>query len=144
MTAGNFSKGRSVDFGLLVMRLGIGFSFVFLHGLPKLMGGPERWTILGRSMNYLDIYFLPGVWGLLAALTEFIGGVLLISGFFTRTGAFFMTCVMIVAAVYHISNGDAISVVTHPIEVGIFLMGITISGPGKISLDYLIHHQINQ
>lgn len=143
MAAGNFSKEGTIDFGLLVMRLGIGFSFVFLHGLPKLMGGPDRWTILGRSMNYLGIYFLPEVWGLIAALVEFIGGLLLISGFFTRTGAFFMACVMIVATVYHISNGDAIGVVTHPIELGIFLMGITITGPGRISLDYLRRHRID-
>lgn len=108
------------------------------------MGGPERWTILGRSMNYLGIYFLPEIWGLLAVLSEFVGGLLLVSGLFTRTAAFFMTCVMIVATVYHISNGASIAIVTHPLEIGIFLMGITIAGPGRISLDYLRYNLSNQ
>lgn len=144
MSAGNFPKRGTIDFGLLIMRVGIGFSFVFLHGLPKLTGGPDRWMLIGRSMNYLGIYFLPEIWGLFAALSEFIGGLLLISGLFTRIGAFFMTCVMMVATVYHISNGDSIGIVSHPIEIGIFLMGITISGPGRISLDYIRYSRITQ
>ncbi len=144
MNSAKYPTRGTIDFGLLIMRVGIGFSFVFLHGLPKLMGGPTRWTLIGRSMNYLGIYFLPEAWGLLAALSEFIGGLLLISGFFTRVGAFFMTCVMIVATVYHIANGNSIAIVSHPIEIGIFLMGITIAGPGRISIDYLRHNRISR
>jgi len=126
------------------MRVGIGFAFVLLHGLPKLTGGPSQWVLTGRSMNYLGIYFLPMIWGLLAALTEFIGGLLLISGLFTRITAFFMTIVMIIATIYQISNGSSVAMVSHPLEIGIFLMGLTVTGPGRISLDYLITMKRNK
>ena len=142
MNSAKYPTRGTIDFGLLIMRIGIGFSFVFLHGLPKLMGGPVRWTLLGRSMNYLGIYFLPEVWGFLATLIELVGGLLLISGLYTRISAFFMTIVMIVATVYHIANGNSIGIVSHPVEIGIFLMGLTVAGPGRISLDYFRHNRM--
>ncbi len=33
---------KTLDFGILVFRLGIGLMFIF-HGYPKLVGGPEKW-----------------------------------------------------------------------------------------------------
>ena len=44
------------DLGLLVLRAGIGAMFVG-HGLPKLLGGPQRWTTVGEAMAYLGLDF---------------------------------------------------------------------------------------
>jgi putative oxidoreductase len=43
----NLSKYK--DFGLLLMRAGIGVLFMF-YGYPKLLGGPAMWTQIGGSM----------------------------------------------------------------------------------------------
>ncbi len=142
MNSDRFTRRGALDAGLFIMRLGIGLSFISLHGLPKLMGGPHLWGMIGHSVNHLGIYFLPVVWGLAAALSEFVGGVLLISGFFTRIAAFFMICVMIVAATSAASGNGGIAAASHPLEVGFFLLGIIIAGPGRISLDYFRSRRI--
>ena len=46
------SLERYRDFGLLLLRIGLGAMFIW-HGAPKLVGGPETWTRLGGAMaNY--------------------------------------------------------------------------------------------
>ena len=71
--------GAYRNVGLLIIRVGLGVSFV-LHGYPKLAGGPELWGKLGGAMGTLGIDFVPTLWGLVAALTEFGGGILVIFG----------------------------------------------------------------
>ncbi|MDP3981164.1 MAG: DoxX family protein [Chlamydiota bacterium] len=87
--------------GLLILRIGIGLAFI-IHGWPKITGGPEVWTKLGAAMGMLGISFIPVFWGFLAACSEFIGAILLLTGLFTRVAAFFMLCVMLVACNMHI------------------------------------------
>src|SRR5688572_17598866 len=84
------------DAGLLFLRLGLGAAFI-IHGLPKLAGGPGTWASLGKSMGHLSIDFYPAVWGFLAALTEGIGGVLLILGIFYRPICLMLGFTMVVA-----------------------------------------------
>ena len=49
------------DIGLLVLRTGIGGMFI-MHGLPKLMGGPDKWMMLGGVMKSLGVDFAPMAW----------------------------------------------------------------------------------
>ena len=81
------------DFGLLVMRLGLGVMFL-LHGLPKLTGGPKVWKGVGSAMSNLGLDQFPEMWGLLAAITEGIGGMLLILGAFYRPTCLLLTFTM--------------------------------------------------
>ena len=74
----SLSKYR--DTGLLILRILIGLSFL-AHGLPKLTAGPELWIKLGKSMEFLGVFSYPLFWGLVSALTESIGGFLLLIGF---------------------------------------------------------------
>ena len=62
----------STDFGLFVIRLGVGLSVVIFHGYDKLMGGPETWAKLGGSMANLHITSYPVVWGFMSAFAESI------------------------------------------------------------------------
>jgi uncharacterized membrane protein YphA (DoxX/SURF4 family) len=41
------------DFGLLLLRVGIGLMFVTIHGFPKITGGMKTWTVFGKSFNSL-------------------------------------------------------------------------------------------
>jgi len=80
---------RYKDFGLLILRIGLGIMFIY-HGYPKLMGGPVRWERLGSAMGAVGIRFVPVFWGFLSAVTETFGGLLVIAGLFFRPVCIFM------------------------------------------------------
>ncbi len=123
------------DAGLLVLRLGLGVMFL-LHGLPKLTGGPKVWAGLGGSMKNLGIDFFPIFWGFMAAITEGIGGLLLVIGFFYRPTCLLLTFTMVVATLKHYSGGDNFMMVTsRPLELAIVFFGLAFIGPGRFSID---------
>jgi putative oxidoreductase len=124
------------DGALLLARIGIGLSFVVLHGWGKLIGGPEKWNSTGNAMKNLGINFLPMFWGFMAAFSEAVGGLLLILGLFFRPAAFLILITMIVAASRHISSGDPLSKISHPVELGLVMILFLTIGAGKYSLDY--------
>ena len=126
------------DIGILLLRLTTGIGFVFVHGKPKIFGGPELWAKIGTAMFNYGINFTPVLWGFMASVSEFFGGILLILGLFVRPASAFMAFTMLTAFVSHLSRLDPWSRVITPIEMlGIFLCLIFL-GAGKYSLDYLI------
>ncbi len=126
------------DIGLLILRVGIGVTFVLIHGYPKIIGGPALWTRLGGAMGNFGFSFAPEFWGLMAALAEFGGGLLLIFGLFTRPAAFIMAINMIVATSSHFARLDAWSGVSHPLKLAFVFIALVFFGAGKYSLDRLI------
>lgn len=127
--------GKYKDFGLLLMRLGIGASYIYVHGWGKISGGPDRWRGVGNAMGNLGVNFLPVVWGFAAACTEFVGGIFILLGFFFRPSVVFIIIVMIVAALNHVSNGDPFSRIAYPLEMAFALTGLLFLGPGKYNLE---------
>jgi putative oxidoreductase len=123
------------DFGLLLLRVGIGVMFMVYHGWPKLIGGPERWAALGEAMGGLGVTFAPVIWGFLAAVAETLGALLLVLGLFTRYALFFLFFTMVVAAMFHLGRGDGVKGAAHAIEIGIVFLSLMFIGPGKYSLD---------
>ncbi len=118
------------DLGLLIMRIGLGISFL-IHGVPKLMGGPEKWEALGGAMGALGISFAPVFWGFMAGLSEAAGGILLIIGLFFRPACLILAITMAVALNMHISKGDPFMVYSHALEDGIVFISLIFIGPGK-------------
>jgi len=95
-----------VDWGILVLRLGVGIMFV-AHGLQKTFGAFGGPGIKGFSQMLAGLGFTPAIfWAYLAAYTEFLGGVFLIVGLFTRFSAA-MLLVLIVTAAFkvHLNKG---------------------------------------
>lgn len=124
------------DLGLLVIRIVLGLGYIFVHGRPKLFGGPELWAKVGSAVSYLGINFSFTVWGLLAACAEFFGGLLILLGLFFRPAGFFIVLTMLVAANRGFITGGGLSSVAYPLELGITILGLLFTGPGKYSLDY--------
>lgn len=114
--------------------------FLF-HGVPKLMGGPELWSQVGKAMTYLGIDFGYTFWGFMAGFSESVGGILLLLGFFTRPACMMLTFTMFVAATRHLSQGDGILGASHAIEDGIVFLSLILIGPGIYSLDSWIHRR---
>lgn len=126
--------GKYSDFGLLLLRVGIGVMYLY-HGFPKIMGGPEKWTKLGSAMQFVGVSAIPVFWGFMAAVSEFGGALLLIAGLFFRPACIFLAITMAVAASMHLGKGDGLQVASHAIENGVMFVGLLFIGPGRYSLD---------
>lgn len=122
------------DFGLLLLRLGIGFMFI-LHGWPKLTGGQEKWIQVGQNMELLGISFAPVFWGFMAGFAEVVGGALIMLGLFWRISCLLLVVTMLVATLRHVTAGDGFGGYSHSLEAGILFFALLFIGPGKYSFD---------
>lgn len=96
---GHGAVTRLGDFGLLVARLGLGLGLALGHGFGKLFhdgtfGPPATLIDMTRKLGFPA----PTAFAWMAALTEFVGGLLLAAGLLTRPAALFLTFNMAVAA----------------------------------------------
>jgi putative oxidoreductase len=124
------------DFGLLLLRLGMG-GFFLAHGWGKIVGGPETWQRLGGAMRHIGLTqeTVQQLFGLAGTLAEFLGGLLLIVGFYTRTAAFFLFCTMIVAALeVNSRGGDFLMTTARPLELAVVFLALMFMGSGRYAL----------
>jgi putative oxidoreductase len=126
------------DFGLLVLRVGIGLMFVLVHGLPKIIGGASMWAGLGGAFNrLLGVAFIPAFWGFLAALSEFGGGMCLVAGVLFRPACGFMLFTLVIAIASIIRGGYGLDSASQPVELGLVLLSLIFTGPGRFTLPNL-------
>jgi putative oxidoreductase len=128
----NDSRWSSVDLALLVLRVGIGISFVFVYGWAKMSGGPAQWADLGSTMEIFGLGFAPTFWGFMAAATEFVGGLCLMLGLLFRPVLGLLLVTMFVAASSHIAAGEG---PWHATEMATVFVALLLTGPGRYSLD---------
>lgn len=122
------------DIGLLFLRVGIGVMMIF-HGWPKLAGGLPGWEKLGGAIGVLGIHFLPWLWGFLSAMTETVGGLLLVLGAAFRPAALLLTFNFIVATtMVYKTKGDFLDW-SRPAEMLILFFSLIFIGAGKYSVD---------
>lgn len=125
---------HKTDLGLLIVRVGVGASFMG-HGYGKVMGGPEKWAKLGGAMKVIGIDFLPTFWGACGAFAEFFGGLALALGVVFTPAAAAMAFTMFVAMMVHIDKGDGFSGWNHAFEAMVLFVGLALIGPGG----YTVH-----
>lgn len=122
------------DLGLLILRAGIGIMFI-LHGIPKLMGGPEGWEGLAQfGLPFLPEGFISVAFGFAAMATELVGGALLALGKFHRIACAGLAGVMLVAFTTKIGSvtgiGDFAQNAGWPLELLIVFVALFFIGPG--------------
>jgi len=131
--------GRFREFGLFLLRAGLGFMFI-IHGSSKIFAGPETWSQVGGAMANWGITMWPTFWGFMAAFAEFGGGIFFILGFLFRPAAILLTITMAVAATMHIQMDGLMTLkgfssYSHAVELGIVFFSLIFIGPGKLSID---------
>jgi putative oxidoreductase len=133
-----FSDTGSLQLGFMILRVGIGALFA-LHGWEKILGGTATWQWLGEQLQVFGITFMPVVWGFIAAIAEFGGGICLVLGLASRPAALLICCVMVVAIAYHINKGDPFETYSHPMALLVVMVAIVIAGSGSFSIDHCIN-----
>jgi putative oxidoreductase len=119
------------DKGLLLLRCGIGGLFIY-HGLPKLLGGPEKWAAVGSSMELFGITFLHEFWGFMAGFAETFGGLGLVLGAFLRPAAAMLLFTMFVAVSTKIAGGESFA---YPFAMAVVIASLILMGTGRFGLD---------
>ncbi|WP_371362545.1 hypothetical protein SRRS_36850 [Sporomusa rhizae] len=128
---------RYRDLGLLLFRLGLGGMFMW-HGWPKISGGVEKWTGLGKTMGIFGVEFAPGLWGFMSSFAEFGGGLLFALGLFYRPACFLLFSNMFIAYASQMIDGKGLQKASQALEDGISFFGAAFVGPGKYSIDHLL------
>jgi putative oxidoreductase len=131
------------DAGLLIVRLCLGITMA-AHGLNKFFGGGR---IAGTARWFDSMGMKPGrLHAVIAAVAESASGLLLAAGLLTPIAAAVFVALMFVAA-WTVHRPNGFFIVKEGWEYNLVLaavaVGIAATGPGHISLDYVIFGNAN-
>jgi len=129
-------NSKRIDLGILIVRIAMGFGFLYYHGWGKITGGAERWEGLGGSMSRFGIDFAPTFWGFMISFAESIGAIMILVGILTVPMSLILAIGMFVAWTGHIASGQGNP--GHSFKNMVVLLGLVLTGPGRYSLDALI------
>ena len=130
---------RYRDIGLLILRIGFGLSFFWYHGYPKLSAGPEGWERTGDAVANIGITFGHTAWGLAAALSEGVGGLLFAAGLCFRPVCLAMLGVMVMATVDQM--GREMPQPEHALKNAFVLAGMFLVGAGRYTVSALFRRR---
>jgi putative oxidoreductase len=120
------------------LRLAAGVIFI-AHGSQKMLGtfgGPGFKTFISFPAPFP--FMRPAwLWMGAAAVSELLGGILILLGFLTRVGAFLIACVMLTAIIgvhwpHFFANNKGIE---YPLALLSIALALMISGGGAASID---------
>lgn len=127
---------KTISLALLILRLIAGIAMM-LHGWGKIQN-PMAWQ--GPDST------TPGIFQLLAAVSEFGGGLAWVIGLLTPLASFGIACTMVVAAYTHaiimgqpfVGRDGSYELASIYFAIAVLLM---VAGPGKFSIDDLIRNR---
>ena len=127
--------------GLLILRLVVGLTLAG-HGAQKLFGwwggpGMSGWTQIVQRLRIRPAQ----PWAWIAALSEFVGGLLFALGLLSPIGSLAITGAMLVAiATVHLSKGFWNSKGGYEFNLSILaaVAAVALIGPGSYSLDHAL------
>jgi putative oxidoreductase len=125
------------DFAQAALRIGLG-GILWAHGMQKLFGAFGGLGISGNAAFFDKVGYSPGMfWGTLVGCTEFIGGILLAVGLFTRPAALAVVIFLINAVYFTSKNGFFWTKVGSEYSILLLLVAfyMLIRGAGPWSLD---------
>lgn len=122
------------QWGPTLLRLVLGAIFV-RHGWGKVQGF-WGWMFHGEAWDFVNhVAFMPvlpsTVWAILATFGEFVGGLVVIAGFWVRAGAAVLAAIMLAAILgVHLPAGDSIE---FQVALTAMALSLILTGPGRYS-----------
>lgn len=122
----------TTDFGLLVLRLGVGLPLALAHGLGKVPPSPEFVETTAALGFPAPLLF---AWG--AAAAEFAGGLLLAAGLLTRPAALLIVVTLSVAF-FGQHAGDPFGIRERALLYLVPALTLLVTGGGRFAVDNLL------
>jgi len=123
------------DIGWAILRVAVGAMFI-THGYGKIFGetadGTSRMVTFASSVASMG-FPSPELFAWVAALSELIGGSLIVIGLFTRFASLFAASTMLVAAYSHLDEGY--KGMELPMLFGVVFVVLLVAGSGRFSFD---------
>jgi putative oxidoreductase len=124
---------RLQPLALFLMRLTLG-SIMVAHGYHKVFGG------LHHHAEFVAGLGLPGWLGYLSSFTEFLGGLFVLAGMFTRAAAFAI-CINLSVAIWkvHLHKGfTGDGGIEFPLAAATLAFALIFFGAGPIAMDHIL------
>ena len=124
---------RLQPLALLVMRLALG-TIMVVHGYHKVFGGLHHHAQMVAGLG------LPAWLGYVSSFAEFLGGILVLAGMFTRAAAFAL-CINLAVAIWkvHLHNGlTGDHGIEFPLAAATLAFALIFFGAGPFALDHIL------
>ena len=124
----------------VILRIALG-AVLIPHGMQKLFGAFGGMGYTANAALFEKLGYHPGAfWGTLVGLTEFVGGIMLVLGLFTRFAAAAVLIFMIMAIKFSSAKGFFWTAggMEYPILIGVCALFFLIRGSGPWSVDHKI------
>lgn len=130
---------KSIDLGLLVMRIGVGGSVLAFRALASLFGGPELWAMNGSFILDTSLQVSPEVVGGVLAGLECLGAFFLLTGAAFRVGTVMLILTTLPGIVHQVGSmtGSTYTGLGSSFVSLILLsvyIGLMITGPGSMAM----------
>lgn len=131
------------DLSLTAMRVFTGLALALAHGLGKVRGAGDPDGFVQNAPEAMG-FPLPVLFGWMAALSEFAGGILLAVGLLTRVASFFVLSTMAVAAFYHhmYLQSDPFLGYERALLFLVIALQFIVLGGGRFSIDRFIRRNL--
>ena len=128
------SQERKTNFGLLTMRLGLAAT-LFIHSLPKLLGGSHAWQGLGTMLGFINVGVSASILGFIILLIEALGAVSLLFGYFFRI-ACIVLCILFGLYSFNYFSIDYQTLMLWSIGIAAVFFGLFFVGPGHYAFAF--------
>lgn len=129
LVGGESGLSFTANAGLTLLRIFAGISLAFTHGIGKLPPGEQ---LISGTANLG--FPLPTLFAWAAAMSEFLGGIFLALGLFTRVSGFFIAFTMLVA-ILGVHGADPYQKKELAFMYFFIALAFTIKGAGDWSVD---------
>lgn len=128
-----FIKKR-IDIGILILRCFVGFRLIY-----GVLDNIISWDHMIAFTQFLDHhgFIFPSTMAFLSVYTQFICGILVLLGYYTRTAGLILTFNFLIALVFvHLQSGDSIEAMTPAMAMLFGSLTLVFTGADRISLDF--------
>ena len=126
------SQDRKINFGLLVMRVGLAI-ILLIHSMPGLIGGVAHWKRIGTGLSFINIGLPPEAIGFVMMLLETLGALSLLFGYLFRP---FSVVLAVLYCLYFFNyyNIGYRTLMLYSLSLASVFLGFANTGPGGYAI----------